>query len=354
MSNSPYQDAAIGPRLWNSGLVRCNLIRNESGDLTNASQARYALTIGEVHTGLLQNSTALAGDRVTALLDRVVGERVRSHERPIPYAVSPDQLTGVDCSLPSGARRGTRAVGTVVGHAAVTGGHVLQGSAYAEVDMVRGQRQAWSHYLARPGTLEAIGKMEPADVATGFLTGQRGAATLEIGAVSGRLMDEIQVSPHLDRERPFRSRRTVLRWAVLPAASGGNSAVYTIESKTVRTLLIRYDERRTADLVALCEDLSLHDWLLTTLVSLLDRITGTPDTRVERVKRLDPAVDCLLHLWMPAARVEADLLPLWQSLDHRSGFSRQWHTSVDRIRDQLTLSTMMLLEAARQAGRSQP
>jgi hypothetical protein len=118
----------------------------------------------------------------------------------------------------------------------------------------------------------------------------------------------------------------------------------------VRTLLVHFDERRTDDLVALCEDLALHDWLLTTLVWLLDRNTGTPGTRVERVKKLDPAVDCLLHLWMPAARVDADLVPLWQSLDHRSGFSRQWKTSVDRIRDQLTLSTMTLLEAARKTA----
>jgi hypothetical protein len=338
--------------LWKSGDVRCNLIRNESGDLTNGSQARYALTFGEVHTGLLQNSTALTGERATALLDQVVGERVRSHERPIPYAVAPDRLTGVDCGLPSATRRETRAIGTVVGHVAVTGGHIVQGSAFAEVNSVRGQRQAWSHYLASPGSLEAIGKMDPADVADGFLTGQRGATTLEVGAISSRLMDEIQVSPLLDREPPFRSRRTVLRWAVLPTGSGPNSAVFTIESKTARTLLVRYDERRTDDLVGFCEDLALHDWLLTTLVSLLDRNTGAPGTRVQRVKRLDPAVDCLLHLWMPAARVDATLLPLWQTLDHRSGFSRQWHASVDRIRDQLTLSTMTLLEAARQAGRS--
>jgi hypothetical protein len=335
--------------LWKSAGVRCNLTRNESGDLTNASPG-YALTVGEVHTGLLQNSTALANDQVTTLLDRVVGERVRSHERPIPWAVAPDQLTGVDCALPSAAHRDTRAVGTVVGHAAVTGGHILQGSAYAEIAAARGQRQAWSHYLARPGTLEAIGKMDPADVAAGFLTGRRRTTTLDVGAIGGRLMDEIQVSPLLDRKRPFRSRRTVLRWAVLPAGSGANSATFTIESKTVRTLLVHIDERRTDQLVALCEDLALHDWLLTTLVWLLDRSTGTPGTRVQRAKKLDPAVDCLLHLWMPVARVDAGLVPLWQSLDHRSGFSRQWETSVARIRDQLTLSTMTLLEAARNAG----
>jgi hypothetical protein len=174
--------------LWKSAGVRCNLTRNESGDLTNT----YTLTFGEVHTGLLQNSTALANDQVTTLLDRVVGERVRSHERPIPYAVAPDQLTGVDCVLPSAAHRDTRVVGTVVGHAAVTGGHIVQGSAYTEVNPARGQRQAWSHYLARPGTLEAIGKMDPADVAEGFLTGRRRTTTLEIGAISGRLLDEIQ------------------------------------------------------------------------------------------------------------------------------------------------------------------
>ncbi|GAB3965390.1 hypothetical protein [Plantactinospora veratri] len=67
------------------------------------------LTLGEVHTGLLQNSSSLSLENTAQLLDLLVGQRVRRSERPIAYAVSPDQLTGVDCRLPT--RSGSRTRG---------------------------------------------------------------------------------------------------------------------------------------------------------------------------------------------------------------------------------------------------
>jgi hypothetical protein len=317
------------------------------GDLTSAAPARAGvLTFGEIHTGLLQNSTALPSDRVSALLDLVVGERVRRSERPTAHVASPDRLTGVDCSLPSATHRDTRAIGTVVSHLAVTGGHVAQGSTRTTILPVHrhGLRRSWSHYLARPGMLEPIGKLIAADVAEGFLAGTRRPVTLDVGAISARSIDEIQASRLLDRKRPLRTSRTMLRWAVLPAADGGNSASYSIDSKTVRTLLIHSNEHDSETVQGLCEDLALHDWLLTTILSLLDNSLDTPGSRAQRVKKLHPAVEWLLHLWMPAARVDPSLRPLWEMLDERSGFSKQWRTSVDRIRDQLNLSTMTLLE----------
>lgn len=327
------------------------------GDLTNAAPARAGvLTFGEIHTGLLQNSTALSGERASALLDLVVGERVRRFDRPIAHVVSPDKLTGVDCALPS-ARRNTRGIGTVISHLSITGGHLVQGSAYATVEPVHrhGLRLPWSHYLARPGTLEPIGKANAADIAEGFLDGTRGPATLDIGAISGRGIDELQASKILDRKRPFRSTRSVLRWAVLPAPAGSNSATFSIDSKTVRSLLLHVDDETAAGLPAdalltLCEGLALHDWLLTTVLSLLDRSLETPGNRPHLVAKLHPAVEFLLHLWMPEARVDAALLPLWESLDTKASLTKQWRASVDRIRDQLNLSTVGLLEAAVEAA----
>jgi hypothetical protein len=310
------------------------------------------LTFGEIHTGLLQNSTALPGERVSALLDLVVGERVRRSERPIAYAISPDRLTGVDCSLPSASRRDTRGIGTVVSNLAVTGGHVVQASSRATIEPVSrsGQRLPWSHYLAQPGVLEPIGKVNLADVADGFLAGSRRATTLDIGAISGRELDELQQSALLDRKRPFRTSRTVLRWALLAGPDRDNSASFRIDSKTLRTLLLRAGGQEPDAIRALCADLALHDWLLTTILTLLDNSLDTPGSRAQRVRKLHPAVEWLLHLWMPAARVEPALMPLWESLDARSGFTRQWRTSVDRIRDQLNLSTMTLLEEAGEAA----
>jgi hypothetical protein len=48
-------------------------------------------------------------------------------------------------------------------------------------------------------------------------------------------------------------------------------------------------------------------------------------------------VEHLLHLWMPGARVDRSLAPLWDVLEREPGFTRQWRTLVRRIRDQLAL-----------------
>jgi hypothetical protein len=50
---------------------------------------------------------------------------------------------------------------------------------------------------------------------------------------------------------------------------------------------------------------------------------------------------------MPAARTPSSTTSFWDSLDRRPGLSRQWHITVERIRDQLALSTIALLTAAR-------
>src|SRR5258705_7193605 len=86
------------------------------------------LTVGEVHTGLLQHSTALPLGQAVRLLNLVEGSSVRSSQRPTAYAVSPTIPTGVDCMLPSAANRKVRGVGAVVSQAVLTGGRVLQAS----------------------------------------------------------------------------------------------------------------------------------------------------------------------------------------------------------------------------------
>src|SRR5207244_8635773 len=95
----------------------------------------------------------------------------------------------------------------------------------------------------------------------------------------------------------------------------------------------------------LCEDLALHDWLLTAILQILDRSRIGALPRGEVVRRLAPAVDHLLHLWMPAARVDRSLLGVWESIERRPGFSRQWRASVDRVRDQVAVSTPALYNA---------
>lgn len=321
------------------------------------------LILGEVHTGLLQHSTSLSPPLCRHILELVHGEPARQFERPIAYTVSPDLLAGVDCFLPTDSGAKVRGVGTVVHRASLTGGHVLQGSAIVHITRgTTGRRLPWPHYLARPGEVETIGKLDPTAVVRGFLAAKpapRGEALLGLGAISGRLMDVIQSAPELDRRPPFRMARTRLRWAAVlaPEPQGvadqpedpTQPAVFVIEGPQLRTVRLRCQRHQAGAVAQLCEDLARHDWLLTALLELVERSrigTGSSHT----IDRLRPVVDHLLHLWLPGARVDPSLLDVWEELERRPGFSRQWHALKDRVRDQLALNILTLLTT--QAGPS--
>jgi hypothetical protein len=314
------------------------------------------LTLGEVHTGLLQNSTSVSQARSVQLLALVLGERVRQSTRPIAYAVSPDRLTGVDCLLATVSKARVRGVGTMVSRAAITGGHVLQGSTFTRV--VKGEadrRLPWSHYMSRPGVVETMGKAQQEDLANGFTETKPALPNLDLGAVSDRLMDEVQVSMGLDRTPPFRMARTRLRWVVTHTSAPAQTRIhFAIENDTLRTMAIAVDVDDPLSVATLCEDLALHDWLLTTLLELIERSRIGDGSRAHMVDRLRPAIDYLLHLWMPAARVDQAVLPLWESLERRPGFTKQWRALVNRIRDQVAVGTVAQLSAVagENAGRT--
>lgn len=302
------------------------------------------LTLGEVHTGLLQHSSALPPERSVHALALLHGEPVRRSERPIAYAVSPDTLTGVDCALATRSSARTRAVGTAVSRACITGNHILQGS--TSVDLVRSaanRRLPWSHYLSRPGAVETIGRVDPADLMRGFLVPKPPVGTLDLGAMSGRVMDAAQFRAGPDRRPPFKMQRTRLRWAAVAAEAGdAEPAVrFTIEEGNVRTVAVTA-AASPRQVMELCEDLALHDWLLTAILLIVERSRIGALPRGEVVRRLASAVDHLVHLWMPAARVDRSLLGVWESIERRPGFTHQWRTTVDRVRDQVAVSTAAL------------
>ncbi|MEW9533409.1 SCO2521 family protein [Microbispora sp. NPDC049125] len=306
------------------------------------------LVMGEVHTGLLQNSGEISESTCRQVLDLLSGESVRVSRRPIVYAISPDRLTGVDCRLPSASQSRVRGVGTVLSRCAVTGGRIAQGSSYARVERATADRRLpWSHYLARPGIVEVLGKAKTRDLADGF-AGDPPSGCLDLGAISGRFLDLVQSSPVLDRRAPFKMPRSRLRWV---AESGDPSIRFTLHSDQSRTVHLVHRGEFTPDVVDLCEDLALHDWLLTALLALVERagIGTTPGPQA--AAKLSPAVDHLLHLWMPAAHVDGSMAAYWESLDRRPGFTRQWRSLVDRVRDQLALNTLSLLSMNAEAGR---
>jgi hypothetical protein len=283
-------------------------------------------------------------DLVANVLAIVPGIPVRRAERPISHLVSPDVLTGVDCNLPARNGARVRSVGTTVARVAITGGHVVQGSAFAEVRRSPvGRRLNWSHYLAQPGVVETLNKVAPEHLAGSFLTAGNGSDLLDLGAIGARAMDKVQANERLDHNPALRSTRTKLRWAVELQVGAPQHITFTIHGDTMRTARLRVANASPHALAALCEDLALHDWLLTTLVREVDRarIGSAPCATV--VRRLRPTVDHLLHLWMPAARLDPTLADLWDALDHTPGFTRQWNANVNRVRDQLAIAVIEAL-----------
>lgn len=315
---------------------------------------RPRLSLGEVHTGLLQSSSAISAPVCRQVLALLLGERVRSSERPIAYAASPELLTGLDCRMPSRSGARTRGVGTALSRTSITGGHVLQSSTVVQVERSEQDRRlAWSHYLARPGTVETIGKANHEDMIAGFAATEANGNSLDLGSINGRIMHTVQQSPALDRKPPFRIARTRLRWAAVHGNDSGAGTVplrFTIESDDLRTVRLQVADADVTSLAELCEDLALHDWLLTTLLTIIERSRIGADAPTRAVNRLRPAIDHILHLWMPAARLDRAIAELWQGLEHRPGFSRQWQAGVARIRDQIAVGAIAMLSAAAGQG----
>jgi hypothetical protein len=311
------------------------------------------LTFGEVHTGLLMTSAAVPADAAAALLAILPGGSARSRQRPVRYAWSPDVLTGVDCLAPMAGRRPARLVGTLATRVSLTDGRIIQSQTHASLSREpAGRRRPWAHYLAQPGVLEILGAASEETLAAGFLSGPGSAAALDVGAVNIRALAAIQRNEYLDHSPPFRSRRTQLRWSA-ETAGAGQELVFTLGTGGLRTVRLHAAETDPRALSDFCADLALHDWLLSALLDLVDRAMARSRPAAELIGLLRPAVDHLVHAWMPAAHVNRALLGIWQELDLRSGLSLQWQKTVERIRDQLSMSLLEALQPATRPGRSE-
>jgi hypothetical protein len=306
--------------------------------------SRGVAVLGEIHTGLLQNSTAVTSDVTRELLTLIPWTPVRTWERPIRHAVSPERLTGIDASLPSASGALTRAVGTVATEARITGGHLLQVSSRTVVVSAEQRRRLpWSHYLGRPGTLEAWGDPLPSNLVAGFLRNGTAPDELDLGGVSAHVMSEVQGAAPLDHDPPVRVSRMRLRWAAVPAADSATAArvTFILETPVLRTVMVTDVQPDLMNRVQeLCQDIALHDWLLSSVVSLVDvaHIGGRERDRV--LDHLQPAMEHLFPGWMPAARLTDDLRVFWDEVERRAGMERQWDAVVQRIRDQFALASV--------------
>ncbi len=304
------------------------------------------LVLGEVQTGVLKHSGGMPPELAEAALGLLAGERVRVSERPISYAVSPKTFTGVDCRLLARSGAKVRSVGTLMGRACLTGGRVLQGSTVALIDPVGGgHRRAWSHYLARLGVVEALGRTDLPGTLAAHLAADRSTSTMGMGAFCVRLLTEVQGSSVLDQRPPMRTQRAVLRWAAtVDERVDGVRVNFSVREEGLRTIRLTFASPPADldDVVELCEDLALHDWLLTALLSVIEQSRIGAEQPVQSVLRLRPAVDHLLHLWMPAARLGEMAHSVWAELESRAGMSKQWEASVQRVRDQMAMAAALV------------
>jgi len=162
--------------------------------------------------------------------------------------------------------------------------------------------------------------------------------------VNVRALADIHRSELLDRKPPFRSRPTRLRWSAEPS-DYQQEIVFTLGADGLRTVRLRTPEPNARALADFCADLALHDWLLSTLVDIVDRAVARSRPAAELIGMLRPGIDHLVHAWMPAAHANRTLDSIWQELDLRSGFSLQWQKTVERIRDQLSVGLVEALKS---------
>lgn len=311
------------------------------------------LTIGEVDTGFLLTSAAVSDDVAAELLAIVPGRSVRTRQRPIRYAWSPEVLTGVDCSATVAGGREVRVVGTPTTQVSLTDGRIIQVRTHATFRPdPAGRRRPWAHYLTQPGVLEVLGKASEESLAAGFLHNPATTTVLDLGAVNVRALAAVQRGPRLDRNPPFRSRRTRLRWSA-EYSDLEQEMVFTLGADGLRTVRLRAAESDPRAFADFCADLALHDWLLSTLLDIVDRALARGRPVPELISMLRPGIDHLVHAWMPAAHVSKSLSRIWQELDLGSGFSLQWQKTVERIRDQLSVCLIEALHPSIAAPRSE-
>ncbi|MGW6425608.1 SCO2521 family protein [Nocardia sp. NPDC055053] len=301
--------------------------------------------LGEVRTGLIPTSAALSREEAVDLLTLVEGRTVQSRERPISWARSPSIPEGVDCRLARSARS-ARGVGTVATHGVITGGRVLQSSASVNLTgTANNRRRGWGHYLARIGVVEVLAPPSMSlgvELVEGYLgSGAAADTTLDLGAIAARLYTRIRTDAMLNQNPPIHSSSTRLRWAARCVPGVNPAMSFVLHDDQIRLVSIVVGEY--PELVAVqrfCEDLALHDWLLTVLSGVLDEAEMAELSHTAPTQVLAPLLEHLVHLWLPGASTPPELRGLWTGLEADPGFTVQWSSRIGQLRDRVAVATL--------------
>jgi hypothetical protein len=198
--------------------------------------------------------------------------------------------------------------------------------------------------------IEVISRADAADLAAGYLADTSPTCTLDLGSVCGQLIGQVQMCPQLDHVTYVRSRVTRVCWVAQVGESDIPVAQILTKDDVVRTVNLTMPENLLGLAAQFCEDFALHDWLLTTLGQVIEQADRAKIAGREPIEILSPAVERLLHLWMPGACVDPAMRTLWDALERRPGFSLQWNAQVARIRDWIRLRTLQALEHVRHSS----
>ncbi|QIS08719.1 SCO2521 family protein [Nocardia arthritidis] len=314
---------------------------------------------GEIHTCVLPSSNVLDNSAVLELLGTVKpGAAMTSRERPVPLVISPNRVEGIDCDLTQSSGKVVHAIGTVLARVVVVGGRVLQSSAQTRVaPAAERTRQPWSHYMGRPGTIEAVTKLGAdagARLTDGYLRTDNPDrpdpavvnSRLDLAAIGWRLLKLIRVDDRLDQQVRLRAATTRLRWAVEVAAEPEQRPRFgfRLDNETLRSVRLIVAEEDIAAAQRFCEDLAVHDWLLTTIGQVADRFDPANH---EAATLLAPVLEQLVPLWMPGAHTPPRLREAWADLESDPGFTRQWTARVGQLRDRIATATLEALRNSR-------
>jgi len=294
------------------------------------------LGFGEVRTCLIQNLGTLTPSASVALMQLTPGSPVSKVDRPVRRVVSPEQVTGVDCRLQVAREGRGRAIGTVLSHAVVTNGRILQGTAHVALTSATStERREWRHYLRRQGVVEVLGSPKPHNVMDGYLADAAPARGLDLASISDRIVDGVQLSSRLDHTTALRAGTAVVRWAAT-LAPDSKPTVGIAKSDLPNFHVIRLSG--TPDdlpmLIHFCEEFALHEWLLTTVQDVI-----VPRAESDIARDRDPldsllfALNELVPLWMPPTHLSPDMKALWEAMESRTHYSRLFERQVARIRD---------------------
>lgn len=304
--------------------------------------------IGEIRTGLLRTSLPLPAQAVADLLSMRPGRQITATDRPINRTVSPDSIVGVDCTLSTDPQVKARGIGTVVTHAVVVGGAVVQASSRTRLEWVDyRERREWSHYTARRGVVDVLGRPDQAKVIGGTKLPAPQRKALDLGAVCQRMLNLVQGRPQLDHKIALRTRPTQLRWNAT-AREGARPRVHLhIDTDVRRTVDVVVPPELLTEAIRFCEDLALHDWLYTSLGHVVEQAERDMAAGADPTMLLGAALTLLVRLWMPGAHVHHALRPLWADLEVEPSFTASWQQNVAWIRDQVSMRTLVAWQEAR-------